>query len=76
MHEQLAPAFLDALVAEAGERVLGSWDGPDTTMGPMVDRRQRAVVDRQVRGALAAGAELLAGGEVLDGPARSTRRRC
>ncbi|MDQ3611985.1 MAG: aldehyde dehydrogenase family protein [Actinomycetota bacterium] len=67
VHEQLAPAFLDALVAEAGERVLGSWDDPDTTMGPMVDRRQRAVVDGQVRGALAAGAELLAGGQVPDG---------
>jgi succinate-semialdehyde dehydrogenase/glutarate-semialdehyde dehydrogenase len=68
VHEQLAPALLDALVAEAGERVLGSWDSPATTMGPMVDRRQRAVVDRQVRGALAAGAKLLAGGEVPDGP--------
>lgn len=67
VHESLAPAFLDALVAEAGSRVLGAWDDDSATMGPIVDERQRAVVVDHVSSAFAAGAELLAGGEVPDG---------
>ncbi len=67
VHERIAPAFLDALVVEAQARVLGGWNDPRTTMGPMVDRRQRAVVDEHVRGALAAGAQRLAGGEIPSG---------
>jgi acyl-CoA reductase-like NAD-dependent aldehyde dehydrogenase len=67
VHESLAPAFLDALVAEAGSRVLGAWDDDRATMGPMVDQRQRAVVVDHVERAVAAGAQLLAGGEVPGG---------
>ncbi len=67
VHSHVAPAFLEALAAAASAHVLGAWDDPATTMGPMVDRRQRVVVDEQVRGALAAGARLLAGGEIPDG---------
>ena len=37
-------------------------------MGPMVDEAQRAVVDRHVREAVAAGAEIRCGGTVPEGP--------
>lgn len=40
----------------------------ETTLGPLVDRTQREIVDRQVRAAVAAGARLLTGGRVPDGP--------
>lgn len=68
VHEAVAEPFLRALVAEAGRRVPGAWDDPRTTMGPLVDARQRDVVDRHVRQAVAGGATLLCGGQVPDGP--------
>ena len=60
VHAEVAEPFLDALVREAkewGERI-----------GPLVDRRQRDQVHRQVQDALDAGARALTGGAVPDGP--------
>lgn len=68
VHEAVAAPFLQALVEEAGRRVVGPWDDPRTTMGPLVDGRQRDVVDRHVRQAVAGGATVLCGGAVPDGP--------
>jgi succinate-semialdehyde dehydrogenase/glutarate-semialdehyde dehydrogenase len=68
VHEDVAGPFVDALVAEARQRRTGRWDDPDTTMGPLVDTRQREVVDAHVRAAVEAGATVLVGGEVPDGP--------
>lgn len=68
VHEQAAAPFLTALVDQARRRVVGPWDDPVTTIGPLVDRRQRDVVDAHVRQAVAAGAQLLHGGHVPDGP--------
>jgi acyl-CoA reductase-like NAD-dependent aldehyde dehydrogenase len=60
VHRDLAEAFVDALAAEAD-----SWaDG----LGPLVDRRLRDAVDGQVQAAVAAGARLVRGGLVPDGP--------
>ena len=67
VHASVAEPFLEALVREAGERVAGAWDDPGTTMGPMVDERQREVVARHVDEAVAAGATVLAGGAVPEG---------
>jgi acyl-CoA reductase-like NAD-dependent aldehyde dehydrogenase len=67
VHRDIAEPFVAALVEEAGKQVLGSALEASTTMGPMVDRAQRAVVDRHVQEAVAAGAEIRCGGAVPDG---------
>jgi succinate-semialdehyde dehydrogenase/glutarate-semialdehyde dehydrogenase len=60
VHRGVAEPFLAELTARAGE-----WAD---RIGPLVDRRQRDHVHDHVRGALAEGAELHAGGELPDGP--------
>ena len=57
-HEAVADAFLDALVDAA--QVF--------EIGPLVDRRQRQVVEAHVGGAVADGARVLAGGRTPEGP--------
>ena len=54
----VAPAFLAALVEQAGA----------FPIGPLVDRRQRAVVEDHVGAAVRDGAEVLAGGQTPEGP--------
>jgi succinate-semialdehyde dehydrogenase/glutarate-semialdehyde dehydrogenase len=68
VHEDVAAAFLAELVRAAEERRVGAWDDPASTMGPLVDRRQRAIVERQVDEARAGGARVLTGGRTPDGP--------
>ncbi|MEP6698023.1 MAG: aldehyde dehydrogenase family protein [Pseudonocardiales bacterium] len=68
VHADIAAEFLDALVAQTSTRSMGAWDDDATTMGPLIDRRQRAVVERHVRGALDGGARILAGGATPNGP--------
>ncbi|MFD6070926.1 MULTISPECIES: aldehyde dehydrogenase family protein [Amycolatopsis] len=58
VHQDVADAFLTALVAEAGRRRLA----------PLVDRRHREGVHAQVAEAIAQGADPLVGGVVPDGP--------
>jgi acyl-CoA reductase-like NAD-dependent aldehyde dehydrogenase len=61
VHRAIAEPFLAALVAEAE-----AWTA--TSHQPLVDRRMRDAVVIQVDDAVAAGASLLAGGTVPDGP--------
>lgn len=68
VHASIAEPFLVALVAQAQSRRLGAWDDEATVMGPLVDRRQREVVERHVEQAVRAGATLLAGGTTPEGP--------
>jgi succinate-semialdehyde dehydrogenase/glutarate-semialdehyde dehydrogenase len=56
--EEVADAFLTALVRHADE----------TEIGPLVDERLRAAVHSQVAQAVSAGAELLTGGALPEGP--------
>ncbi|MFE5571513.1 aldehyde dehydrogenase family protein [Amycolatopsis japonica] len=58
VHQDVADAFLTALVAEAGHR----------KVAPLVDRRHRDGVHAQVAEAIAQGADPLTGGFVPDGP--------
>lgn len=58
LHHDVAEPFLAALAAEA----------ESSQLGPLVDRRLRAVVHGQVTAALDAGARLLTGGRLPDGP--------
>jgi len=60
VHAELAEPFVAALVAEAGRRAADPQ--------PLVDGRQREVVDRHVQAAVSAGATALSGGRVPDGP--------
>jgi len=68
VHADVADRFTDALVQAAGELRVGPAMDASTTTGPMVDTRQRDVVDAHVREARGAGAELLCGGAVPEGP--------
>ncbi|GII80073.1 succinate-semialdehyde dehydrogenase [Sphaerisporangium rufum] len=68
VHRDVADAFVAALVQRAEELRMGPGLDEETTLGPLVDRAQRDIVDRQVRAAVAAGARPLAGGTVPDGP--------
>lgn len=58
--ESAAPAFLDELAAQARQ-----WAD---RIGPLVDRKQRSVVQGQVEDAVAKGARVLTGGEPAPGP--------
>ena len=65
VHEAVAEAFVTALVEEARSRVLGPPLDASTSMGPLIDRRQREVVDGHVQEAMAAGATLATGGHAV-----------
>jgi succinate-semialdehyde dehydrogenase/glutarate-semialdehyde dehydrogenase len=58
VHRDVHEPFVEALAREAA----------GTSIGPLVDARQRYGVDAQVRGAIDAGARLVCGGVVPDGP--------
>ena len=60
VHRDVAPAFLDALAVEADK-----WAGD---IGPLVDRRLRDAVHAQVGAAVAAGATVVRGGALPEGP--------
>ena len=68
VHRDIAGPFLDALVKAAESQVMGNPLDPATTLGPMVDQRQRSVVERHVTEAISEGARALTGGAVPDGP--------
>jgi succinate-semialdehyde dehydrogenase/glutarate-semialdehyde dehydrogenase len=58
VHESVADAFAEALVAEALRMEIG----------PLVDRRMREAVHAHVSAAVSDGAKLHCGGEIPDGP--------
>ena len=62
VHRDLAEDFLRALCAEAADR------NERGAVAPLVDERMRSSVHEQVLEAVAAGARVLVGGEVPDGP--------
>jgi acyl-CoA reductase-like NAD-dependent aldehyde dehydrogenase len=67
-HEDVAAEFAAALAQRARALRVGPGLDPESEMGPLIDERQRAIVDEQVREATAAGARLLSGGEPAPGP--------
>jgi acyl-CoA reductase-like NAD-dependent aldehyde dehydrogenase len=66
--EPVAEAFLDALVRRARTLVTARGTDPASQLGPLVDERMRETVHAQVTQAVDAGARLLAGGVLPDGP--------
>ena len=67
VHEAVARAFIDELVARAKALRVGPGTDPSTDMGPMVDAGQRDVVAGHVQAAVDAGAEILCGGAPVEG---------
>ncbi|MGW8266452.1 MAG: aldehyde dehydrogenase family protein, partial [Longimicrobiales bacterium] len=62
VHEAVADPFLDLLTREADKVVVGDGMDRETTLGPMVNQRQREHVIEQVKEAIRSGAKVLAGG--------------
>jgi acyl-CoA reductase-like NAD-dependent aldehyde dehydrogenase len=64
----VADAFIDALVEQALSLQMGAALDPQTQLGPLVDRRHRQQVHRQVTEAVSMGAKPLVGGVIVDSP--------
>jgi len=62
VQEPVAERFLELLAQEAEKAVVGDGMEKETTLGPMVNARQREQVIEQVQEAVRAGARVLAGG--------------
>jgi succinate-semialdehyde dehydrogenase/glutarate-semialdehyde dehydrogenase len=68
VHAALAEPFVAALADAARALRLGPGRDPDTTLGPLVDRRQRDAVHAHVTEALDAGATAVTGAVIPEGP--------
>ena len=67
VHEAVAEEFLQELTSRAKSLRVGEGMDPETEMGPLIDEGQRQLVHRHVTQAVEVGAELLCGGEVVEG---------
>jgi acyl-CoA reductase-like NAD-dependent aldehyde dehydrogenase len=66
VHEAIAEQFKARLVANAGKLVVGDPLDPNTDVGPLITPGDRDRVKEWIDEAVAAGAELLHGGELVD----------
>ncbi len=66
VHEDVADAFTERLVANAETLRVGDPLDPETDVGPLISPGDRDRVKEWVDEAVAAGAELLTGGELVD----------
>jgi acyl-CoA reductase-like NAD-dependent aldehyde dehydrogenase len=66
IHEDIADAYTERLVANVGELRVGDPLDPETDVGPLISPGDRDRVKEWIDEAVAAGAELLAGGELVD----------
>src|SRR3954471_13353699 len=66
VHEDIADAFTERLVANAESLRVGDPLDPETDVGPLITPDDRDRVKEWVDEAVAAGAELLTGGELVD----------
>jgi acyl-CoA reductase-like NAD-dependent aldehyde dehydrogenase len=66
VHEDVADAFTTRLVANAEALRVGDPLDPETDVGPLISPGDRDRVKEWVEEAVAAGAELLSGGELVD----------
>jgi acyl-CoA reductase-like NAD-dependent aldehyde dehydrogenase len=66
VHEEIADAFTQRLVASTEALRVGDPLDPDTDVGPLITGDDRDRVKQWIDEAVAAGAELLTGGELVD----------
>jgi acyl-CoA reductase-like NAD-dependent aldehyde dehydrogenase len=66
VHQDVADAFVERLVANAEKLRVGDPLDPETDVGPLISAEDRDRVKNWVEEAVAAGAELLTGGELVD----------
>jgi acyl-CoA reductase-like NAD-dependent aldehyde dehydrogenase len=66
VHEDLAEAFTERFVANVTKLQVGDPLDPDTDVGPLITPSDRDRVKEWIDEAVAAGAELLTGGELVD----------
>ena len=66
VHEEIADAFVERFVANAEALRVGDPLDPETDVGPLISPDDRDRVKGWVDEAVAAGAELLTGGELVD----------
>ncbi|HKB50771.1 MAG TPA: aldehyde dehydrogenase family protein [Solirubrobacterales bacterium] len=66
VHEDVADAFTERLVANAATLRVGDPLDPETDVGPLISPGDRERVKEWIDEAVAGGAELLAGGELVD----------
>jgi aldehyde dehydrogenase (NAD+) len=67
-HESRFDELKDALVSAYGQVRIGDPLDPDTLMGPVIDESAVSRVEAAVEAVIAAGGEILCGGERLDRP--------
>ena len=68
VHEDIADAFVDRVVALSRQVAFGNPLNPDTQVGAIVTAAHQAKIDGYVRDAVAAGAEVCLGGGALTVP--------
>ncbi len=71
VHESLAEEFAKRMAKRMAKLKVGRGTEPDVDVGPLIDDRQRKIVEELVQDAVQKGAKLLCGGEPLDAPGRS-----
>ncbi len=69
VHESLAGEFAKRMAERMAKLKVGRGTEPDVDIGPLIDDRQRKIVEELVQDAVQKGARVLCGGESLDGPA-------
>ncbi|MGA7705808.1 MAG: NAD-dependent succinate-semialdehyde dehydrogenase [Solirubrobacteraceae bacterium] len=68
VHESIAPEFARRMAERMRSLKVGRGTEPGVDIGPLIDDRQRGIVEELVGDAIATGATLLCGGEPVDGP--------
>jgi acyl-CoA reductase-like NAD-dependent aldehyde dehydrogenase len=68
VHEDIADAFVERVVALSRKVVFGNPMHPDTQVGAIVTEDHKAKIDGYIKDAISAGAEICIGGQVLDVP--------
>ncbi|HEX8084106.1 MAG TPA: NAD-dependent succinate-semialdehyde dehydrogenase [Solirubrobacteraceae bacterium] len=67
VHERVADEFAEKLAKKMGEMKVGRGTEEDVKVGPLIDDDQRSKVAELVEDATAKGADVLTGGEALEG---------
>lgn len=68
VHREIADEFVKALVDEARTYLSGDGAQPEVKIGPLVDERQRRIVQDHVDDAVSKGAKIQIGGSIPGGP--------